>query len=105
MGLKQYLRGGGFQQLGQGGENRKEQEGFFAVKIFLFAAKQIQQGSLRKKWMYRWGGMFVSGKRHLVRKPHGWERTNSELCYSKRIKSEGENKPNPGSNSSFLFQQ
>lgn len=41
-----YLRRGGLQQLGQGGENRDEQEGLFAVKIFLFAAKQIQQGSL-----------------------------------------------------------
>lgn len=44
-----YLRRAGLQQPGQGGENRDEQEGLFAVKIFLFTTKQIQQGPLRKE--------------------------------------------------------
>lgn len=42
-----YLRRGGLQHPGQGGENGDEQQGLSTVKIFLFAAKQVQQGPLQ----------------------------------------------------------
>lgn len=70
-----YLSRGGLQQPGQGGEDREEQQGLFAAKIFLFTAQQVQQGPLQKEWMDTDGSRhFVPEKRHLPRKPHGWNR-------------------------------